>query len=442
MTIALQSRTDTRTGLNAYLKRRVLLILATFSFSAALAMSYSWDIALNWRYYGFGYVISTPRLIFSLLTVFFFAVFTRAGNGAAAFYQILSIFILLCPAAVYYSFGGATDTYFGTIILGLFAMFLTSHLSFKRPTFSRLSKRSVLALMLSLTVFSILAMVALGGLRYFNLNLLDVYLFRRSAAELLPSIFGYIISPVAKVVIPLGIVLGVYYRSNAIAVLFVLLTVVFFGLTHHKSVIAAPIVVLIFYLGLQRFSVQKSLIIVFLGIAAICLFEVAWRRAIGVSSSGMLSTFVMRRGFFMPALVDNLHIQFFTENSVYYWSNSRVSFGLVSSPYEVSSPFLIGEAFFGQREMSANTGFLGSGYANARSLGVVVYGLVLGFFIAVLNAHGRAVGHPFVICASLVVITSAMMSSDLVTILITHGLIFLMLCLSIMPGRSLKEAGA
>ena len=251
--------------------------------------------------------------------------------------------------------------------------------------------------------------------------------------ELLPSIFGYILSPVAKVIIPIGIVLGVYYRSRPVVVLFILLTIIFFGLTHHKSVLAAPVVVLAFYLALERFSVQKCLAFLFLAVATICLLELIWRHYLGLDGSGLFSTFIIRRVFFIPALLDNFYVQYFAENTMYFWANSRVSLGFVDTSYEVTSAFLIGEELFGRHNVSANTGFVGSGYSNAGTVGVVAYGLAIGLIIALLSAHGRAIGHSLAICSSLIVVISAITSSDLLTVMITHGLILLLLWLSIIP---------
>ena len=183
VTPALASNKAHQFGLHSELKSRVWLIIASLFFFLGLSLSYSFDIALNWRYYGFQYAPSAPRIVVSLLVLVLFSASAKGRGDATSFYQGFAILALLCPASAYYSLGGASDAYFFNLLVGLLAMFLTSRMRLRRPVYKKLSKQSILALMLSITFVSIVLMVAYGGLRYFNLNIMDVYIYRRSAAE-------------------------------------------------------------------------------------------------------------------------------------------------------------------------------------------------------------------------------------------------------------------
>ncbi len=106
---------------------------------------------------------------------------------------------------------------------------------------------------------------------------------------------------------------------------------------------------------------------------------------------------------------------------------------MVDNPHGVTAPFLIGEEYFGDTDTSANAGMIGSGYANAGLIGVAVYAALIGLLISVLNAYGRRIGHAFVTAASLSTIFNVVTSTDLVTAILTHGLLLLLLLLALFP---------
>ena len=83
--------------------------------------------------------------------------------------------------------------------------------------------------------------------------------------------------------------------------------------------------------------------------------------------------------------------------------------------------------------MSANAGMIGSGFSNAGVIGVAIYAMAIGFLISVLNAYGRRIGHAFVTAASLSTLFNLVTSTDLITAILTHGLLLLLLLLALFP---------
>jgi hypothetical protein len=147
----------------------------------------------------------------------------------------------------------------------------------------------------------------------------------------------------------------------------------------------------------------------------------------------LLNSYLVRRGFFVPPLLDQAYIDFFKEQPKYYWSTSRMGLGFVENPYEKTAPFLVGEAVFGKPDMSANTGIIGSGFSQAGIPGVMIYSLLTGILIAYLNACGRSAGHALVVSISAPVILAITTSTDFTTALLSHGLILLLLILTLLP---------
>jgi hypothetical protein len=205
-------------------------------------------------------------------------------------------------------------------------------------------------------------------------------------------------------------------------------------MTHHKSVLFGPFVVAFLYLLFQRMDSSRVLGWAFVAILIACLFEIfIMRQILSSPDPAYMSSLIIRRVLFIPSVLDGLHTDLFSIVSQYYWSTSKIGDWLVDNPHGVTAPFLIGEVYFGDTETSANAGMIGSGYANAGLIGVAVYSALIGLLISVLNAFGRRIGHAFVTAASLSTLFNVVTSTDLVTAMLTHGLLLLLLLLALFP---------
>lgn len=81
--------------------------------------------------------------------------------------------------------------------------------------------------------------------------------------------------------------------------------------------------------------------------------------------------------------------------------------------------------------MSANTGAIGSGYANAGLVGVALYSIAIGLLVGVLNAYGSRIGHAAVAAVSFVIVFYIVTTTDFTAALLTHGLLLLLIILSL-----------
>ena len=74
--------------------------------------------------------------------------------------------------------------------------------------------------------------------------------------------------------------------------------------------------------------------------------------------------------------------------------------------------------------MAANNGYISSGYAHAGFIGVLIYSLILGVYLKWLNVFSKNVPHIWLTIALMVTpFRSLILSSDLPTTFLTHGLI-------------------
>jgi len=277
--------------------------------------------------------------------------------------------------------------------------------------------------MTAFSIFIILAIFLLGGWRNINFNIMAVYEFRGEVADNLPGIFGYINSIATKVFIPFAMVFAIQNRRWIGLMVLVGLSILFFALTSHKSPLFYPIVVVFAYgivqfRNAQIFMLVSVLIIVFFSAIDTYAFTHDWG-----GYSGIFSSLFARRVILIPSLLNWFYVDFFEHASKINWANSKLTLGLMISPYDAAAPRIIGLEYFNREEMSANTGWIGSGYANAGIFGVITYSVLIGLLLSFLDAYANKLGVQVVTAMFTLSVFTLLTSTDLATMLITHGLV-------------------
>ena len=302
------------------------------------------------------------------------------------------------------------------------------------PVIGPLSQTSILALVFGMILLALGLQVAFGGMENFNLDIERVYEFRRETASKLPDIFGYLYSNVASVLVPVALVLSLRFRAYWLAALALVSTVILFGITHHKSALFGPFFVAILYAVFSRIKSPRTLGLAFMAVPALCVAELLYLRFVAsYDGAAYITSLIARRVLFVPAMLDGFYVDYFSNAPKYYWSTSRLGAWAVDNPYGVPAPLLIGYEYFSSAEMSANTGIIGSGYSNAGLVGVSIYAVMSGIFLGLLNNLGRRIGHAFVAAVSLTTVFNILTSADLLTAILTHGLLLLLLLLAAFP---------
>lgn len=422
------------------MRERKFHLSATIIYVLALTSIYALEISPKWGYLGF------PSLNFHVGTAV--AIVASAVSALAipakaetrGFLLAVSHYLYFIPALVFLGATGPQWTHLSALLFGYSLMVLFSMAPLRAPTLIRISRRGFVVLIYLFLGLSLASSIFYGGLANFNINFSDVYTFRREVEDRLPAIFGYINSGAAKVVAPLAVIFAIHYRNILMIVISSSIVISMFGITQHKSVIFLTVAAAIFYWFLRRATNLRGVAYFFLGILTIALLEVASKFALGDASSGLFNSYIVRRGLFIPTLVDSFYLDFFVDRAKFYWSSSRFGLGIVENPYGQSAPFLIGREYFGSAETSANSGMLGSGYANAGLLGVFLYAMLTGCLLALLQAYGRIIGHAVVSAASFSVVVSTVTSADFATVLLSHGLILLICFLAIFPRPERRRA--
>lgn len=395
-----------------------------------LLLIYRYGISTTYAYMGFVDEFSTDNLILSLAYLLFSMPFLRPNGLPSGFFLTLAATTVLVPSLVLYTGAGLPHRFALLTASSICLISVTARIvrlkPIKVPTLSRSSLLIGFALLAAGTIGIIFAF---GGARHFNLNLSAVYDFRQEAAEDLPGIFGYLNSITAKILIPFAMVFAAQRRNWLAVLILSLLSVLIFALTAHKSPLFYPPAVVFVYLIAGRRNVNHILLAGLIVLLVICAIDLWAQKSGAAGSAGWVSSLLARRALLIPSLLNWFYLDYFLEAPKYMWADSKFSFGLVESPHVLRSVNLIGLEYFGRVEMSANTGWIGSGYANAGTGGVILYSLIIGLLFSLLDTYSKRIGNRLVIALFFLPVFTLLMSSDLTTMLLTHGLVLSVLIL-------------
>ncbi len=413
---------------------KLVIVGAHLLYFLALQAIFSLYIVDLFGYEGYVDDFIVEKSIFSAMSVVVMSALIKSEMLPSVFFLNLALILIVSPSLVVFSGSNISiDFAFVTVTSFLLLLIASSFFSVRVKLLLPISEQRLVFFLLAGAGTVVLAMIAFGGMQYLNFDLAAVYDIRREAASNLPPIFAYLISPATKVLIPFGIVLALIQKKYSLVAAFAFLSMMFFGLSAHKGPLFYPFIVLVVYwaAGGRHFVVSFLAVMVVLVVVSLIDFDLAGRGEI--DSYGWFGSIVARRALIVPSFLNSCYVDFFSGRGAYYfWSESKVTLGLLTPPYSVGPPQLIGSEYFGRDEMSANVGWIGSGFANAGYVGSYLYSVILGVGFAFFDAAARRLGFRLVVSLMVVQIMTIINSTDLLTVMITHGLLlsmFLLLCI-------------
>lgn len=249
-----------------------------------------------------------------------------------------------------------------------------------------------------------------------NLDFSAVYEYREQNAELTAQgIFAYTNNWTFQVFTIYIICFALFARRFFAVLLLLAVQVYFFSVASHKSILFLPLLVISVWYYLGR---SDSLLILPAACVGVILLTLISYTVLG---DLWLSSLMSRRVFYVPADLCFVYFDYFSSHAQVYWSNSILS-SLLAYPYgDRGIPYVIGE-YLGKPNMGANNGFVSSGYAHAGLFGVFFYAILVGLLLKLVNDLSRGSMPIWVaIAISIVPLRSLLLSSDLFTVMLTHG---------------------
>lgn len=406
--------------------RFVVYGLALLGLRLVLDVAYSWFVSPSFIDHfllpmGFGF--SAPRYALSLLVYGAGVAIAspRTGRVSNLFYFIALVFVF---APLTTMWGLDVDRPFLPVGMTLLSLATVRLITVGRLGYAlrlpHLQHGSRLTLLLCI-LFVLLAVawsIASRAAFRMSLSLADIYLNRGDLSDLNDvGVMAYVNQWTFKIFNIILFTFALLKKKYGLALALIAVQVYFFGITARRMILFLPILTLgVWYFYSRDLGLPKLAIGVGLGLVAALsatlyfdLFEVG--------------SIVIRRAFFVPASATFEWFSFFGDRPKVLWSD-RLLAGVIDSPYNSQRiPLLLGDYMAPGRIISANNGFVSSGFAHAGLLGVLLYSTLFGLFCRVCDKV--AVRRPQIIVVAAVMVgpvRTAWADSDLLTAFLTHGL--------------------
>lgn len=392
-------------------------------FRAVLDLSYLQFVNPLFLYSGFEKGGTTNTIIESWLlftTIVCFLPFKI--NKPSDFFVCVFFFGLFAPLLSLYGLSSYPQEYLYLQIFSfVLVLFFRNGNPIKIPVIK--NGRYFLLILLYVIVFFVISwLIYAGGSSQFNLHFKDVYSFRESSKETVDlGIMGYINPTTFKAALPTLLVFFLWKKKFLLALLTCSVFVFCFGMSSHKAVLFYPLLILFIWLFVDTNKKLQLLPMALTVLVLICL-----GLYIFVGNIVVPSLFI-RRSLFVIADNSFDYYEYFNNLPPLLWSNSITS-QFIEYPYHVSPAKLIGE--WRGTASYVNTSFVGTGYAHAGIYGIVLYGLLTGFLLRLIDSFAT-VNLPMwvVVGITVIPIQALFFSTDFPTAFLTHGMLLSILIL-------------
>lgn len=389
----------------------------------ALEYTYYVFVAPLFGYAGFEFDWSEFRYLegWSLLAILLI-IAPRLLKKPSDFFSAYALYFILIPAIVYFQFTNMSREPIYYLIASFLILEITrsgQHVAFPvvRGGFPLLVV-GLVSLILLVSGWMYIS----GGASYFNLNILLIYEFRdQVSAAVNQGLMGYLITWGFKVATPVLLALALYYRKYILGMFVFLTQILWFGVLGQKSVLFFPVISVVLWAFYAR---SRALSLIGMSAAFITLFSLG---LFLIFDDRIAASLLVRRIFFVPPQLTSAYFEFFSANGFLFWSNSAMSSWL-DYPYSDEPAELIG-VFVGSGAY-ANNSFFASGYMHAGFFGMCLYSAIVGFILRIIDGLAKDFDTPWLPLAFVAgPLVTLFMSSDLLTVLLTHGLAFAVLSL-------------
>lgn len=221
-----------------------------------------------------------------------------------------------------------------------------------------------------------------------------------------------------------------YARRHWLCLIVVLsFSVMFYAFSTHKAFLFTPLLAIYIYIIIaKKTNLFRALAMAFATGGFLALYA-------GGSLGDLLGSAFANRILFIPT---QIHYAFFSEfEKIGYllWAESRITLGLLKSPLAINSVNHIAGIMTGNDTIGANVGWIANGYMNMGVWGILLYGLLVSILLLTIDRLARNFDRLLLLAAFSVSIFMLITSSDLLTLLLTGGvlpmLVFLILIINI-----------
>ncbi|MBK7820125.1 MAG: hypothetical protein IPJ61_03375 [Tessaracoccus sp.] len=274
---------------------------------------------------------------------------------------------------------------------------------------------------------TILILVAVGGVRLEFTGLTEVYDIRddyKTSLAAFPPL-AYMVPAACYVAIPLVIIRGLHRRSWVPVVVGIACQGFIYLQTGFKTFLFAIPVLLVLTVLIRR-TIPTALLPAGLaaGVVGAGILDV-------VTNSVWFSSLFTRRFLATPGQLAANYVAFFDEHRFVFLSEGLLR-GLITYPYDMPVPFVIGREIHGVTTNSSNVNLFGDGFAQAGWPGMLIAGVAFGALLILVDLAAK--GLPASVGFMLMFLPCIVLgNASILTAMLSHGLAAAVLLLALAP---------
>lgn len=405
-------------------KSKVKLFLGLFIYKLILDFVYVYLVSAEFSYNNFLVDLNIEKYIFSIICFFLIShIIPDENDKPSSIILLLHYIIMVLPIFTMYAFNDESSKYFIMVCI-CFSLecLLIRYLPDIHITKFKEAKVFFVAIVLATTIFVYLSMLRANGLPTLKaLNILSVYDIRENVRY--PFLMNYLVNWQAKAINPLMIAVSYKYKQKKPLIIFIGLQLLIYLITAHKAYLFIPIAIIV----IMKIADREKILHIIANVASIgCVISYVLYK---LDVTLLLASFFVRRLIFVPAKVKFNYYDFISNNEPLFFSEGLIGkLFNVEYPYDVRFVNLISEIYSNNPDSASNTGYLGSGYANLGFVGMLIYTIILVFILLLIDSLGSRLDKSMITGMVLFSMLS-LNDSDMLTTLLTGGLLFLLLLL-------------
>ncbi len=378
-------------------------------------------VAPSFRSMGFGFRFSFIDFMLGKFFFVFALIINHHLKGFNYFINTLFVIFLTIPSIILFEYQPDTPAIIVFFVLLFHLLFYLSTLFSVKKIIPdiRFTERSEYLFLTGISVGMLLPFFVIYGLQIHPevFLLKNIYGVRAIFSSKTNMLTAYLFSPLVKIVFPIGIVYGVIKKKVGVILFSTVSLLYLFGLSGHKSIFFSLLILPVFLIRTYEMQAKYISVLVIFAIFATVFISLT-------TGNILLESIVVRRVFFLPALITNDYYHFFDGNYVFLSNSILKSF--IDYPFHLPPPQLIGEKYFYSPDADVNSGFLSTGFMNFGYLGVLMN--ILGVVVLLKFFSEMKISSHYAGIFLIVVFT--LLSSSFFVSLLTHGIfVFVLLIL-------------
>lgn len=416
---------------------RALMIISVLSYALSLHLAHGVYLNPAWEYLGFAYTApSAAEYTLGFLMLSAVAFFLPIKLASAGSIVVLILAIMVYIPSVVISLGlasGAADKYLVPLCalsIAFVTVSLITSASETEPGTGELPGNVLAYGLFAAWVLCTLVLVSEYGDRLRFVSFADVYNQRQEGAAT-STLIAYMQTYYLNVFSPGIFAVGLLIKSKRWMLIPALLGfLLVYSITAQKMSLLVPVAMLAVYLAMT--SPRQFLALTLTLASAFSLTIIfALLSLSGGAESNWFAAVLVHRMLAIPGLTLSQYIEFFDQTGPTFWSHVRFISSVIPPPDALSDNeywpalgMIVGDHVYGDQAVNLNANlFASDGYAAAGSLGILIIGLAMGFWIAILNRFSRHWDQRFPAMV-LVPVAVSLANGPLFTVMLSFGGLF------------------